>query len=85
VGAKLRELFWAEGAAGVPSAVNLAAIDLGTNSFHMVVVRATRQGSFQVLDQAKEEASAQTSVAQRTSCSSALLRCCTPSCAASSC
>ena len=36
-------------------AINLAAIDLGTNSFHLVVVRASRSGTFSVLDQVKEE------------------------------
>lgn len=32
----------------------LAAVDMGTNSFHMVVVRADKQGRFQVMDSEKE-------------------------------
>lgn len=32
----------------------LAAVDMGTNSFHMVVVRADMQGRFKVVDQMKE-------------------------------
>ncbi|CAM6008382.1 unnamed protein product [Sphagnum balticum] len=33
----------------------LAAVDMGTNSFHMVVVRADKQGQFELVDTAKED------------------------------
>nr|CAJ00559.1 exopolyphosphatase [Physcomitrium patens] len=33
----------------------LAAVDMGTNSFHMVVVRADKQGRFQLMDTEKED------------------------------
>ena len=33
----------------------LAAVDMGTNSFHMVVVRADNQGRFQLIDTGKED------------------------------
>lgn len=33
----------------------LAAVDMGTNSFHMVVVRADSQGRFQLMDTEKED------------------------------
>ena len=33
----------------------LAAVDMGTNSFHMVVVRADKQGRFQLMDTEKDD------------------------------
>ncbi|CAK9190513.1 unnamed protein product [Sphagnum troendelagicum] len=33
----------------------LAAVDMGTNSFHMVVVRADKQGHFELVDTSKED------------------------------
>lgn len=33
----------------------LAAVDMGTNSFHMVIVRADSQGRFQIEDVEKED------------------------------
>jgi Ethanolamine utilization protein EutJ (predicted chaperonin) len=33
----------------------LAAVDMGTNSFHMVVVRADKEGQFELVDTAKED------------------------------
>ncbi|KAG0575333.1 hypothetical protein KC19_VG337700 [Ceratodon purpureus] len=33
----------------------LAAVDMGTNSFHMVVVRADKEGRFQLMDTEKED------------------------------
>jgi exopolyphosphatase/pppGpp-phosphohydrolase len=53
--ATLKELFSRAVSDGEGDSVNLAAIDLGTNSFHLVVVRANRQGGFTVLDTFKEE------------------------------
>lgn len=43
---------------GVPDSADsrmLAAVDMGTNSFHMVVVRADNQGRFQIEDIEKED------------------------------
>lgn len=33
---------------------NIAAIDLGTNSFHLIVVRVNEQGNFEIIDRVKE-------------------------------
>ena len=34
--------------------MKLAAIDIGTNSIHMIVVEATSQGSFEIIEREKE-------------------------------
>lgn len=39
---------------GNEESIMLAAVDMGTNSFHIVVAKADRQGEFQVLDSEKE-------------------------------
>jgi len=33
---------------------NLAAIDIGTNSFHLIVVKTTKEGNFDIIDREKE-------------------------------
>jgi exopolyphosphatase / guanosine-5'-triphosphate,3'-diphosphate pyrophosphatase len=37
-----------------PSQQNLAAIDIGTNSFHLIVVRIKENGDFEIIDREKE-------------------------------
>ncbi len=37
-----------------PSQQNLAAIDIGTNSFHLIVVRIKEDGDFEIIDREKE-------------------------------
>ena len=34
--------------------INLAAIDIGTNSFHMIIVKLKENGSFEIIDRVKE-------------------------------
>jgi exopolyphosphatase/guanosine-5'-triphosphate,3'-diphosphate pyrophosphatase len=36
------------------SAINLAAIDIGTNSFHMIIVKLKENGNFEIIDRVKE-------------------------------
>ena len=33
---------------------NLAAIDIGTNSFHLIVVHVKKDGNFEIVDREKE-------------------------------
>ncbi|HKL87787.1 MAG TPA: hypothetical protein VJ884_02205, partial [Salinibacter sp.] len=42
------------GANGTRSPIRVCVIDLGTNSFHAVIVDAHANGSFQVVDRMKE-------------------------------
>jgi exopolyphosphatase/guanosine-5'-triphosphate,3'-diphosphate pyrophosphatase len=39
---------------GLPAVMKIAAIDIGTNSIHLVVVEANARGTFRVLDREKE-------------------------------
>jgi exopolyphosphatase/guanosine-5'-triphosphate,3'-diphosphate pyrophosphatase len=41
-------------ASGDPTGLRIAAIDIGTNSIHMVIARATRAASFEVVDRERE-------------------------------
>jgi exopolyphosphatase/guanosine-5'-triphosphate,3'-diphosphate pyrophosphatase len=40
--------------AGDPAGLRLAAIDIGTNSIHMVIARATRTASFEIIERERE-------------------------------